>query len=72
MAKPIVSVHEIETLSPIERAQRVDTVMRNLFALGPDIRRAWAIEASSRWDAYKNGAVKPIPYEEVRAKLRTR
>jgi putative addiction module component (TIGR02574 family) len=65
MSTPIELVHEIEKLPPIERAQIVDIVIRDLFALDSEIDRAWTREAVTRWDAYKNGDVEPIPYEEV-------
>lgn len=65
MSTPIELVHEIEKLPPIERAQIVDIVIRDLFALDSEIDRAWTQEAVIRWDAYKKGEVQPIPYEEV-------
>lgn len=70
MATPRELVHEIEKLPPMERAQIVDIVMRDLFALDPDIDSVWAQEASNRWDAYKKGVVKPIPYEEIMSKYK--
>jgi hypothetical protein len=42
-----------------------EIVMRDLFALDSEIDRAWTREAVTRWDAYKKGAVQPIPYKEV-------
>jgi putative addiction module component (TIGR02574 family) len=70
MATPIELVHEIEKLPPIERAQIVDIVMRDLFALDTEIDRAWTQEAATRWDAYKKGEVKSIPYEEVMSRYK--
>jgi putative addiction module component (TIGR02574 family) len=56
---------KLKSFPPIERAQIVDIVMRDLFALDTEIDRAWTQEAVIRWDAYKKGEVKPIHYEEV-------
>jgi len=65
MATPAELVHKIEQLPPIERAQIAEMAMRDPFALDLEIDRAWTQEAASRWDAYKKGAVQPIPYKEV-------
>jgi len=35
----------------------------------PDVEEAWAIEAERRWREIESGAVRTIPWEEVRAKL---
>lgn len=35
----------------------------------PDVVSAWAAEAERRWQEIESGAVKTIPWEEVKAKL---
>ena len=35
----------------------------------PDVESAWAVEAERRWQEIESGAVKTIPWEEVKAKL---
>ncbi len=35
----------------------------------PDVEEAWAQEAERRWHEIEAGAVRTIPWEEVRAKL---
>lgn len=35
----------------------------------PDIEAAWAAEAERRWSEIESGAVKTIPWQEVRARL---
>ncbi len=35
----------------------------------PDVEEAWAEEAERRWNEIQSGAVRTIPWEEVRAKL---
>ena len=35
----------------------------------PDVEEAWAREAERRWNEIQSGAVRTIPWEEVRAKL---
>lgn len=63
-------VYEIEKLPPIERVRIVDIVIRDIIRSDSDIERVWAQEASSRWNAYKKGDIKPIPYEEVMSKYK--
>ncbi len=35
----------------------------------PDVEEAWAVEAERRWNEIQSGAVRTIPWDEVRAKL---
>jgi putative addiction module component (TIGR02574 family) len=35
----------------------------------PDVEEAWAAEAERRWNEIESGAVRTIPWEEVKAKL---
>ncbi len=70
MATPIELVYEIEKLPPTERVRIVDIVIRDIVRPDSDIDRVWVQEASSRWDAYKKGDIKPIPYEEVMSKYK--
>ena len=35
----------------------------------PEVEEAWAEEAERRWKEIQSGAVKTIPWEEVKAKL---
>ena len=35
----------------------------------PDVEQAWAEEAERRWAEIESGAVRTIPWEEVRARL---
>jgi len=35
----------------------------------PDVEAAWAAEAEKRWREIESGAVKTIPWEEVKRKL---
>lgn len=70
MATPVELVHEIEKLPPIERVRIVDIVMRDVMRPDSDIDKVWAQEASARWDAYKRGEIKSVPYEEVMSKYK--
>ena len=70
MTTPVELVHQIEKLPPIERVKIVDIVMGDLIRPDADIDKVWAQEALRRWDAYKKGKVKPVPYEEVMSKYK--
>jgi len=63
-------VHEIEKFSPVERVRIVHIVIRDMISPNSDIDSVWAQEASSRWDAYQEGELKTVPYEDVMAKYK--
>ena len=59
-------------LSDNERATLVGLLIESLEATDDvdlDVEAAWAAEAERRWHEIESGAVKTIPWEEVRAKL---
>ncbi|HVF21534.1 MAG TPA: addiction module protein [Pyrinomonadaceae bacterium] len=59
-------------LSDSERATLVGLLIESLEASdGSDeeVEAAWAAEAERRWQEIESGAVKTIPWDEVRAKL---
>jgi len=70
MSDSLDLISEIEKLPPIERIRIIDQVMRDIIQLDSDIDKAWAQEATIRWDAYKKGKVNLIPYETVMSKYR--
>jgi len=61
-------IHEIEKLPPAERARLIDLVIRDMAEPDPEIDKVWAEEAIKRWDKYKEGNAKAVPYENVMAK----
>ncbi len=61
-------IHEIEKLPPVERARLIDLVIRDMAEPDPEIDKVWAQEAVKRWDKYKEGHAKAVPYENVMAK----
>ena len=59
-------------LSDNERATLVGLLIESLEAAeepDADVEAAWAAEAERRWQEIESGAVKTIPWEEIRAKL---
>jgi hypothetical protein len=64
MTTPVELIHEIEEPS-IGKARTMDRAMRDTIQPDLDIDEIWAREVLNRWNAYKKGEVKPIPYEEV-------
>ncbi len=59
-------------LSESERATLVGLLIESLEAeeeSDADVEAAWAAEAERRWQEIESGAVKTIPWEEVKAKL---
>jgi putative addiction module component (TIGR02574 family) len=59
-------------LSEKDRATLAGLLLRSLEQEGtidPDIESDWSIEVERRWTEVQSGAVKTIPWDEVRAKL---
>ena len=59
-------------LSDSERAALVGLLIESLETSGSsdaDVEAAWAVEAERRWQEIESGAVKTIPWDEVKAKL---
>ena len=65
-------IHEAESLPVEERAVVVDSLLRSLNPPDPEIDRKWAAVAKRRLEELRSGRVKPIPGEEVFAKIRQR
>jgi putative addiction module component (TIGR02574 family) len=65
-------MHEAETLPVEERTVVVDSFLRSLNPPDPEIDRKWAAVAKRRLEDLRSGRVKPIPGEEVFARIRQR
>lgn len=64
--------HDALELSDNERATLVGLLIESLEAVeepDPEVEAAWAAEAERRWREIESGAVKTIPWEEVKARL---
>lgn len=64
--------HDALELPDNERATLVGLLIESLESTEEgeaDVDAAWAAEAERRWQEIESGAVKTIPWEEVRAKL---
>ena len=65
-------IHEAEALPVEERALVVESLLRSLNPPDPEIDRKWARVAKRRLDELRSGRVKPVPGEEVFARIRER
>ncbi len=65
-------IHEAESLPVEERTVIVDSLLRSLNPPDPEIDRKWAAVAERRLEELRSGRAKPIPGEEVFAKVRQR
>ena len=63
-------IHDAEALPIEERAIVVESLLRSLNPPDPEIDRAWVVVAQRRLDELRSGRVKPVPGEEVFAKIR--
>ena len=59
---------KIKSLPDSEKMELVDSILMQLDKPDPEIDRIWAGEARKRWNAYKKGRLKTVPYEQVMAK----
>lgn len=73
MATELAQVfHDALELTDSERATLVGLLIESLEGgegIDPDVEAAWTAEAERRWREIESGAVKTIPWEEVRAGL---
>jgi len=65
-------IREAESLPVEERTLVVDSLLRSLNPPDPEIDRKWAAVAKRRLDELRSGRAKPIPGEEVFARIRQR
>lgn len=65
-------IHAAEALPVEERALVVESLLRSLNPPDPEIDRKWAGVAKRRLHELRSGRVKPVPGEEVFARIRKR
>ena len=65
-------IHEVESLPVEERTVVVDSLLRTLNPPDPEIDSKWAAVAKRRLDELRSGRVKPVPGEEVFARIQKR
>ena len=65
-------IHEAEGLPVEERTVVVDSLLRSLNPPDPEIDRKWGIVAKRRLEGLRSGRVKPVPGDEVFARIRER
>jgi len=65
-------IRDAESLPVEERALVVDSLLRTLNPPDPEIDRKWAAVAKRRLEELRSGRVKPVPGDEVFAKIRQR
>lgn len=65
-------IQEAESLPVEERAQVIDSLLRSLNPPSVEIDREWVKVAKRRLAELRSGTVKPIPGNEVFAKIRER
>ena len=65
-------IQDAESLPVEERTVVVDSLLRSLNPPDPEIDRKWAAVANRRLAELRSGRVKPVPGEEVFARIRQR
>ena len=65
-------IEEVASLPVDERAMVADSILRRLNAPDPEIDAKWTQVAQRRLAELRAGAVRPVPGEQVFAKIRRR
>ncbi|MFH0795361.1 MAG: addiction module protein [bacterium] len=65
-------IREASALPAEERALVIDSLLRTLTPPDPEVERAWAAVARRRLEELRSGRVKPVPGDQVFAKIRKR
>jgi putative addiction module component (TIGR02574 family) len=56
--------------------ERIELADRLFFSISPErqaeVERSWAEEAQRRFEAYKDGRIESVPYDDVRRSIRER
>ncbi len=65
-------IEEAESLPVEERVRVVDSLLRSLNPPSSESEREWAKVAKRRLNELRSGGVKPVPGDEVFAKIRGR
>ena len=58
-------IDEALTLKPQERYMIMEKLNDSLNVPNPEVDKAWIEENMRRYEAYKNGTLKTVSYEEV-------
>ena len=61
---------KVKSLPDVEKLTLVDELLFQLDRPDPEIDRIWADEARKRWQAYREGRIAVVPYDDVMAKYR--
>ncbi len=65
-------IHDAEALPVEDRTLVVEFLLRSLNPPDPEIDREWAVVAKRRLEDLRSGRVKPVPGDEVFARIRER
>ncbi len=65
-------IRDAESLPVEERTVVVESLLRSLNPPDPEVDKKWAAVAKRRLQELRSGRVKPVPGEEVFAKIRQR
>ena len=58
-------ISEALQLKPAEKFIIIEALIKSLDVPNPEIEKAWAIEAEKRLQAYKEGKLETIPFEDM-------
>lgn len=56
---------EIRALPEVEKLRLIDALLTDIVTPDPEVDRIWADEARRRWQAYKEGRIETVSYEDL-------
>lgn len=65
MIVPKTLISQAMQLKPAERFIVIEALIRSLDVTNPNIEEKWAEEAQKRLEAYRNGKLKTIKFDEM-------
>ena len=72
MPSTVEIIRDAESLPVEERTLIVDTLLRTLNPPDPEIDQKWAAVAKRRLEEMRSGKVRPVPGDEVFARIQQR
>ena len=65
MSSTINLISEALQLKPAEKFIVIEALIKSLDAPNPEIEKSWALEAEKRLQAYKEGKLETISFEDM-------
>jgi len=65
-------LEQINSMPVSEKLKIIDSILEQLDKPDPEIDNVWKNEAKKRWNAYKEGSIDTVSYNDVMGKYRNK